>query len=50
MPLQNPPSNDGGTAITANNPFIKRDQDGVPVFKVDNNGNVFRKGRIDRIR
>lgn len=50
MPLQNPPSNDSGPAITASAPLIKRDQDGVPVFKVDNKGNVFRKGRMDRIR
>ncbi len=50
MTLNNPPGNDGGAAITATNPWIRRDQDGVPVFKVDNKGNVFRKGRIDKIR
>jgi len=49
MPLQNPPSNDGGTAITVNNPWIKRDQDGVPVFSVDYLGNVRRKGLIGKI-
>lgn len=49
MPLQNPPANDGGTAITVNNPWIRRDQDGKPVFSVDYKGNVRRSGIIGKI-